>query len=659
MRRRVPLALSVVAVVAAGVAAALGPLAPTLTIDREGDWRRACVGCRRDGGTETTLAVSRRALVHVHGLDGRAGDVDLWLSARAEAVEVEIAQGLDDAPLVGTRLGSAPERIRLPLAAGQRELDLWLRFGGERGVPGLLHRVVIERRASAGDRVLQWLPLGVGLALLLLARGLGLGLALTLSLAALAAVALAVVVLSDPAALLELPLATRQRLQVWLVAAVATAALVRAPDRRLAWAALALVAWLAYLPSVNDALVSDDFLWARPWTLAEVGSTLVGSEDPSGVSNVYYRPLASSLHAAEYLVWGDFVPGLHLTNLLLAALSGAAALAFLARLGLSRRASLLGALVWTIHPMSSSAVAWISQRTDLVATFFYLASLALLLSPLGRRGWPPLVPALFALATKELSISLVAVAALAVSLALPGAERRARLRALAALGLLSAAYLGWWIRLFPQKAAERLLGDGSAPSAGRLDAIVSGLASILGSVVWPVGYERWWRERLDSWSLAALLACLVAAPLLAWLLRRCPSCREGKAFGASALAVAWPIVVALPLFGIDLVDVYRLGRFPSFGFALLAGALAHHLEHVGARLVAALALVLSLWLAPLGLETARAWGPGGFYYEMSLSLTRKAPDWVPNFAPRPRERFERQWAAREHQLAAERWVAGP
>ncbi|MGE0453473.1 MAG: hypothetical protein AB7O37_00135 [Vicinamibacteria bacterium] len=657
MRARATLALSLVVVVAAGAAAALGPLAPSLTIDREGDWRRACLGCRRDGGTDTALAVARRALVHVHGLDGRAGGVDLLLSARAEAVEVEVAAGPDEPPLVTGRLGSSPERIRLPLAPGQGDLDLWLRFGGERGVPGLLHRAVIERRASAADRVLQWLPLVAGLATLLLVRGRGLGLALTFALAALAVALLALVVLRDPAALLELPPAARERLQAWLVAAVAAAALVRVPDRRLAWAAIALVAWLAYLPSVNDALVSDDFLWVRPWTLAEVGSTFVGSEDPSGVSNVYYRPLASTVHAVEYFVWGDFVPGVHLTNLLLAVLSGGAAMAFLGQLGLSPRASLLGALVWTIHPMSASAAAWISQRTDLVATLFYLSSLALLLSPLGRRGWPPLVPALFALATKELSISLVAVAALAVFLALPTAERRARLRALGALGLLSAAYLGWWIRLFPLKAAERLFGEGGAPAADRLDAIVSGLASILGSLVWPVGYERWWRERLDAWSLPVLVACLAAAPLLALLLGRCPSCRERTAFAAAALAVAWPILVALPLFGIDLVDVYRLGRFPSFGFALVVAAVAHHLEHSRPRFVAALGLAVSLWLAPLALEAARAWGPGGFYYEMSLSLTRKAPDWVPNFAPRPRERFEHQWAAREHQLAAERWVA--
>jgi hypothetical protein len=94
------------------------------------------------------------------------------------------------------------------------------------------------------------------------------------------------------------------------------------------------------------------------------------------------------------------VAGYHVTNLVLLALVGAAALLLLEGLGLSRRAALLGALAWIVHPMAASAVAWASQRTDLIVSFFYLSTLVVLLSPLGARGWPALLPCQWPTASK-------------------------------------------------------------------------------------------------------------------------------------------------------------------------------------------------------------------------------------------------------------------
>src|SRR6185295_14854278 len=210
-------------------------------------------------------------------------------------------------------------------------------------------------------------------------------------------------VLHDPAALLEMKAGPRERAQIALVALLAVAALWRPPGRRLACAAIALAGGLLYLPTAGHGLVSDDFLWAREWSLADVASAFVGPEDPSGASNLYYRPLSTLSHATDAWIWGDHVPGYHLTNLALLALVGAAAFLLLQRLSLSPRAALLGALAWIVHPMASSAVAWASQRTDLIVSFFYLSALVLLLSPLGAHGWPPVVAALLALGSKEIA----------------------------------------------------------------------------------------------------------------------------------------------------------------------------------------------------------------------------------------------------------------
>jgi hypothetical protein len=177
--------------------------------------------------------------------------------------------------------------------------------------------------------------------------------------------------------------------------------------------------------------------------------------------------------------------------------------------------------------------------------------------------------------------------------------------------------------------------------------LLRGLAGVVASITWPAGYEAWWKSRLDAPGAATLLAC-AAFPLLALWLRRCPRCRDGGTAAVAALGVLWSVLVAMPLFGIRLVDFYRLGFMPCFAFALVAGALAHHLEHGASWRALPLAGVLVAWLAPLALDTAEEWGPNGFYYEMSLTLERRLPDWETGLSPLALERYRRQLAASDH-----------
>jgi len=639
------------AVVVAGLLAAGVALDPKVVIDRDADWREVCLGCRRAGGSGDALAVSRLALVHLHGLSGRAAMLELTLSAPGSPVALDVARSPDEAALIQAQLGESPQPIRLRLEPGQRDADVWLRASSTHGLPMLLHRLVLEREARAPDRLLQFLPLGVGLAVLwLMARRQPLGIALAFALASLAGAVLAIQVLHDPAALLELKAGPRERAQIALAALVAVAALWRPPGRLLAFASLALAGALLYLPTAGHGLVSDDFLWARDWSVADVASTFVGPEDPSGESNLYYRPLSALSHATDAWIWGDRVAGYHVTNLVLLALVGAAALLLLEGIGLSRRAALLGALAWIVHPMAASAVAWASQRTDLIVSLFYLSTLAVLLSPLGARGWPALLPALLALGSKEIAISLPAMATLVVWLVLPAEERRPRLRALGALWGLALVYLVWWVWLFPDKATAKLFAE--APRAGRAPAsgLGRGLADIYTQVFAPLGYERWWNRTVPVDLVRVLVLAVVAVLLFAaWRFTRSA---PRHPWAAVALCAAWPGLVSVPLFGLGLVDVYRLGLLPAFAFGLAAAAAGHALEKRDARLLLVGLLVVVVWLAPLALAAADAWGPGGFYYEMSLSLTRRGEDWLAVFAPRGRARFWAQHAAREHVLEA-------
>ena len=202
--RGASLLLASLAVVLAGLAAARVALDPKVVIDRDAEWREVCLGCRRDGGSGDALAVSRLALVHLHGLSGRAATLELTLSAPGSPVALDVARSLDETALIQAKLGEAPQPVRLRVEPGQRDADVWLRANSTKGLPMLLHRLVLQREPRAVDRLFQFLPLGVGLAVLwLMARRQPMGIALVFALASLAGAVLALQVLHDPVALLE------------------------------------------------------------------------------------------------------------------------------------------------------------------------------------------------------------------------------------------------------------------------------------------------------------------------------------------------------------------------------------------------------------------------------------------------------------------------
>jgi len=101
----------------------------------------------------------------------------------------------------------------------------------------------------------------------------------------------------------------------------------------------------------------------------------------------HYQPLSWLSHAVIYAWWGMNPAGYHLGNLVLHAANAllvyALAIAFL-RLGQTREAghdravhigALVGALFFAIHPLRVEAVAWATERQEVLAAFFLLLSL--------------------------------------------------------------------------------------------------------------------------------------------------------------------------------------------------------------------------------------------------------------------------------------------
>ncbi len=88
-----------------------------------------------------------------------------------------------------------------------------------------------------------------------------------------------------------------------------------------------------------------------------------------------YRPIRTFTYAVNYALGAGDPFGYHLFNILLHALNGILLFLLLATWSRSSLFAFAGAVVFLIHPVQSAAVAYVSGRKDLLATFFILAGM--------------------------------------------------------------------------------------------------------------------------------------------------------------------------------------------------------------------------------------------------------------------------------------------
>jgi hypothetical protein len=89
----------------------------------------------------------------------------------------------------------------------------------------------------------------------------------------------------------------------------------------------------------------------------------------------YLRPVAVFTFILDQLVWGMNPTGYHLTNLIFHLLNSILVYSLAGRIFDNRFISLSSALLFLLHPIHSTDIFWISGRTDMVCSIFYLLSL--------------------------------------------------------------------------------------------------------------------------------------------------------------------------------------------------------------------------------------------------------------------------------------------
>lgn len=140
---------------------------------------------------------------------------------------------------------------------------------------------------------------------------------------------------------------------------------------------------LVYLPALFGEFVWDDILLIthnpriKSWS-GVIEAFLV--DFFYGITEVpritYYRPLITTVNVISYMLFGLKPFFFHLQNVLIHITNVMLCYILLKKiLQFPSLTSLLGAVIFAIHPVNTEAVAFISGRTDLLATLFFLLAI--------------------------------------------------------------------------------------------------------------------------------------------------------------------------------------------------------------------------------------------------------------------------------------------
>ncbi len=403
--------------------------------------------------------------------------------------------------------------------------------------------------------------------------------------------------------------------------------------KRLGILALILAATTAvYTPSIDGEFVFDD--------LHLVGDPLVTDPFAKGPSVwfTFGRPVTAFTFALNHLAVGLDTRGWHLTNvaihLAVVVLAWAFARLTLARAGLCRSegAALAVAGLFALHPMQTEAVAYLTQRSESLASGLFLAALLVLLvrdeaRTATRRGALFSAAAalhLIGLAAKPIVMTLPAVWLLHAAMLPASSEADApawrrvwrRLPAAAGLVVLSAA-CGIATLASTQASSHAGFGLVGIPPASYAATELRVIPTYLRLLVWPAYQCADWCFRISGSYLepavlggAALLAAFVTGAIFAAIRFRgaagdIPGAARAASFGALFfLIVLAPTSTVVPLR--DPLAEHRvyLAALGIFMAAVAGGNLAVR-RLAPARAPLAGGAIALAFLAVAGVATAR------------------------------------------------------
>ena len=356
-------------------------------------------------------------------------------------------------------------------------------------------------------------------------------------------------------------------------------------------ASIALLAFLPYLQSAwFDFVMYDDNQYVTSNLVVRKGLTFsgIGWAFTSLGFAANWHPLTWLSLMTDVSLFGVSSGAMHLVNAAFHAANAVLLFLLLHRLTGRLDAAFLAAALWAVHPLRVESVAWVTERKDVLSTFFGLAAAVCYLkavrpaAPAGsaRSAWILLATGLFALGfmAKPAVVTLPALAAL-LEYAVSG---RVRWRHIELLVWMAVA--GMLVTIYAQGQGGAVAGAADVPPPLRVWNSIASVGTYVRQTFWPANLAVLYplRMAVPKGSFAFGLLVCAAAGVAFWA--TCFSARAraaGPVAGGStnlrsrlpyAVAIGWFLVALAPMLGILQVGAQahadRYTYWPSIGLAI-------------------------------------------------------------------------------------------
>lgn len=291
-----------------------------------------------------------------------------------------------------------------------------------------------------------------------------------------------------------------------------------------------------------------------------------------------YAPVQMLSYMLDYSVWGLHPGGFLSTNIIIHAMNGLLVYRLLFKLHQDHLLAWVGAALFLIHPVQVESVAWISQRKNLLAMFFFLLAwegYSRYRQSSGRAAQKAYLLSMLAFVLALLSKSVVVIFPLVIvayDYCFPLPDRRMRL--LDKLPFIIAAGCVAVLAMFSQSpeldGGGRVLGFHGGSPLATLFTMLPVFCRYLGMLVWPVGLSAEYTPLINR-SLTPIVAASAALLTITFL-------ASLRLFKYDKRCGFWPIVFVAGLVPVSqIVPLVTLMNdrylyFPILAFSALFGA---------------------------------------------------------------------------------------
>jgi len=327
----------------------------------------------------------------------------------------------------------------------------------------------------------------------------------------------------------------------------------------------------------------------------------------------YYRPVQMITYMADFSLWRLNPFGYHLTNILLHITASVLLFLFIFLIAKDKRVAAIGAILYTVHPANTGAVAYIAGRADMLAAIFTLLSFMFFYAHFKSRSAKgaityyiaSLASFLMALLSKEISI-IIPILLYCYRLFFIDDREAERSKEIIKFNYMSGfvIILGVYLilRLYALNFQELGLFESKYTLYSRLLTFLEALVAYFGIIFFPVDLHM---ERsvpyAASFRDSAVLYSAIGALLIIWIAVRIRRVSKEAFFGLLFFFIALlPVSTIFPM-NSNMAEHWLY--IPLMGIALSSGAIGIYLWDSRAKLKPLLAFLFTAYFIFFSYQT--------------------------------------------------------